>query len=115
MVLKNVGPLINGLLLSILLDLLLKVLVGLDDIDQLLRQIVLGSLIVVLENRGADLRRRDRKNGTHHPVRPAPETAKPHEVYILVADAAEKAIDILWLQKAAEITGSYCCITYSHR
>ncbi len=78
--------------------------VGLDNVNQLLGQIVLRTLVVVLENGGADLGWRNRQHRTHQPVGAAPESAKPHEIHVFVRDTAEETIDILGLQEA-----TLCC------
>jgi hypothetical protein len=83
--------------------------IGLDNVDELLCEVIFRALVVILENRGTNLGRRDGKDGTHHPIGTAPQTVEPHEVHILVTDATQKAMNILRLQKAAY--SSICCAT----
>ncbi len=79
--------------------------VGVDNVNELLGQVVLRTLVIVLEHRGADLRRGDGQHRAHHPIGAAPHAAEAHEIHVLVADAAEKAVYVLRLQEAAHILG----------
>jgi len=102
-ILEERGPLINRLLLRPLGDLVTQCHVGLDDVNQFLGQIILRSLVVVLEDRGPNLRRRNRHHRADHPVGSAPQPTESHEVHILIADPAQQAVDILWLQEPAKV------------
>ena len=98
MILDDIRHLINYILIGVLLNLLLENLVLLDDIKQLVSQVILRALVVLLNNGGAYLRRRDRENCADHPVRATPETAVAHEINVLVGDTTEKVEYILNLK-----------------
>ena len=105
MELEETRPLINGPLLGALGNLVSEADVGLDDVDELLGQVVLRALVVILEDGGAHLRRRNRKHRAHEPVGATPETAEAHEIHIFVANATQKTIDVLRLQETANGSG----------
>jgi hypothetical protein len=98
-ILENGHVLINDILGLIAINLILKSLVVLDDIKELVREIVLRTLIVILNHRGADLRRGNREHGTDHPVGTTPVTIETHEIHVLVSDTTEEAENILHLQR----------------
>ena len=94
---------LNHVLRRAVVNLLLETLVRHDDLEQLVCEIVLRALVVILDHRGADLRRRDRHHGTDHPIWPAPEAAETQEIHVLICDSAEEAEDILDLQNLAHL------------
>jgi hypothetical protein len=91
--------LINDVLGLIAINLILKSLVVLDDIKELVCEIVLRTLIVILNHRGADLRRGNREHGADHPVGTTPVTIETHEIHVLVSDTTEEAENILHFQR----------------
>ncbi len=100
MILQNHPPLVDGSLSRLLGNLLRKSRISLDDIDELLGQVILRTLIVILQDGRANLRRRNCQDSAHHPIGATPKATEAHEVHILIADTAEKAIDILGFQEA---------------
>ena len=103
MILENIRVLVNDILVSIRINLLLQCNISLDDIKQLVCQIVLGSLIVVLNNARSDLRRRDGKNRADHPVGAAPIARKSEEIDILVCNTPKETKHILNFQNLARL------------
>ena len=99
MILDNIGHFINYIFICVMLDLLLKRSVILDNVKELVRQIIFRSLIVVLNDRRTYLRRRNAKHRANHPIWTAPETTQTHKVHILIGNTTEKAMDILYLQR----------------
>ena len=63
-----------------------------------MRQIIFGTLIVVLYDRGTNLRGRNAKHRADHPIRAAPEATQSHKVDILIGNAAKQAMHILYFQ-----------------
>jgi hypothetical protein len=104
-ILQQIGPFINGLLLGILADLLLKSRIGLNDINQFGGQIILGPLIVVLSYGGTHLGRRNGEHSAHEPVRTAPVTREPHEFHILIGNPTEETMDIFRFQRHGQRHG----------
>jgi hypothetical protein len=76
----------------------LENLVLLDDIEQLVSQVILRTLVVLLDNRGTHLRRRNGEDRADHPIRAAPEAAVAHEIDVIVGDTTEKVEYILNLK-----------------
>ncbi len=95
MILEHRVFVLNQPLCSIVRDFLGEPLVRGNNLKELVREIIFGPLVVVLDDRGAHLRRRDREDGANHPVGPAPEAVEAHEIDVLVRDTAEEAEDIL--------------------
>ena len=103
MILENVRVLINDVLVRIRVNLLLQCNIGLDDIKQLVRQVILRALIVVLNNARSDLRRRDGKNRADHPVGATPIARKSEEIDVLIGDAPKETKHILNFQNLARL------------
>ena len=82
---------LNQILPQIVIDLVLEAIVRHDDLEQLVGQVVLGALIVVLDDGRAHLGRRNRHDGADHPIRATPEAVEAHEIHVLVRDATEEA------------------------
>ena len=85
----------------VIIDLVLKTVVRHDDLEQLVREVVLGALVIILDHGGADLRRRNRHDGADHPVRATPVVAEAHEVDVLVSNTPKESLDVLHLQVLA--------------
>ena len=99
MVLEHVRPLVNHGLGRASLNAGLEVgIIRLDDLGQLVRQVVLGTLVVVLDHTGTNLRRRNGQHRTDHPVRATPEAIQAEEVHVLVGNTTEEAEHVLHLQ-----------------
>ena len=103
MILENVRVFINDVLVRICVNLLFQCNIGLDDIKQLVSQVILGALIVVLNNARSDLRRRDGKNRADHPVGAAPIARKSEEIDILVCNTPKETKHILNFQNLARL------------
>lgn len=103
MILQQDGPVVNRLLAGALFDFVTQRGVRLDDINELLRKIILGSLIVILEHRGAHLGRWNWKNRAHQPIWATPETTEAHKIHVLITDTTEETIDVFRLQEMADI------------
>lgn len=100
MILENVRPLINDRLGGIRVNARLQIrVVRLDDLGQLVRQVILGTLVIICDDGGANLGWRDGQHRADHPIRAAPEATETHEVHILICDAAEQAENILHLER----------------
>lgn len=98
-ILEDVGPLINHRLGCIRLNAGHQIgVVRLDNLRQLVRQVILGALVVVLNDGRADLRRGNGENSANHPVGTAPKAAEAHEIHVLVQNAAEEAENELHFQ-----------------
>jgi len=96
---------LNEILAYVVGNLVLEAVVGHDDFKQLVRQVVLGALVIVLDNGGADLGRRNRHDGANHPIRTAPEAVQTHEIHILIRNTAKEALNVFHLQVLALL----CC------
>lgn len=105
-ILEKSCPLIDRLLLGALRNLVAENSVRLYDVDELLCQIIFRTLIVVLENGGTHLRRRNRHHCTHHPIGSAPQTTEAHKIDVLITDATEQAVDVLRLQKTTDFAAT---------
>ena len=98
-VLEHVRPLVNDRLGRTSLNAGLEVgIIGLDDLGQLVCEVVLGALVVVLDNTGTNLRRRNGQDRADHPVRATPEAIQAEKVHVLVSNTTEEAEHVLHLQ-----------------
>jgi hypothetical protein len=90
-ILENIRPLINHRFRSAGFNTGLEILIiCLNDLSQLVGEIILRTLVIVLDNGRADLRRRNGQNRADHPIRATPIAAQPHEIHILIRDTAEE-------------------------
>ena len=64
-------------------------------------QIILGALVIVLDDGRTDLGRRDGENRADHPIWTAPKAAEAHEIHVLVQNATEEAENELHLKGLA--------------
>ncbi len=98
-VLEHVRPLVNHGLGRASLNAGLEVgIVSLNDLRQLVRQVILGALVVLLDHTGTNLRRRNGQHCTDHPVRATPEAIQAEEVHVLVGNTTEEAEHIFDFQ-----------------
>jgi hypothetical protein len=68
-------------------------------------QIILGTLVIILDDGRTDLGRRDGENRADHPIWTAPKAAEAHEIDVLVQNATEEAENELHLQRLPLLLG----------
>ncbi len=73
---------------------LLEPLVDPDDIHEFVGQVVLGSLPVLEDDRGAHRDRRDREDGEDRPLRPRDVGIDPHHPQVVVRDLLQARTDV---------------------
>ena len=102
MILENVSPLINHRLGGIGLNTRLEIgVICLNNLRQLVGQIILRTLIVILNHGRTHLGRGDGKHCANHPIWTTPIAAEAHEIHILIKNTAEETKHKLHLQRLA--------------
>lgn len=91
---RRAGAKGRGLRPRTVLDLAAEVDVGADDLRELVGEVVLAAAVVRLDAR-ADVRRRDRHDREHHPVRAGKLGVEPEGLDVLVGDGPENLVDAL--------------------
>ena len=115
MILENIRPFINYRFGSIRLYARLKItVVRFDNLGEFMRQVIFRTLIIILDDRGAYLRRRNRKNCADHPIGPTPKAIKSHKINILIKNTTKHSQNKLYLKRLSLLSSisvrSFICI-----